>query len=120
MNIVILIVTLGWPLAAFCAYQWWQADGDAAEAEHILAQAVRQNRKLFAENLALRNALDTAYGAMKPEKTKPNPRYWGGRPLDRLMRHMDVVPTPDPPRLRVVDDTPSPAEVHSHATKGSA
>ncbi len=108
---VAFFIVLGW--AGIATLNWYWTDQKRARAERELAQAVRQNMRLMDDILLAANA-------MRPERTKPHPRYWGGRPLDRLMRHMDVVPTPDPPRLRAVDDAPSPAEVHSHATKGSA
>jgi hypothetical protein len=109
MLVVAAILGLGWVVAVFCAYQWWQADMDATIAEERVAYLVKKAH--------------AARQAPTPRRSDSiDHNLWGPRPYDRLVADMGLSPRPDPtpaPRLSFVDAPESDrGAIHSHAEKG--
>jgi len=103
----VLIVSLGWPVAAYCAYQWWKADMDVDILEQRCEHLVR----------LLERARDAMRGRVQ---ARPAPRHWGERPYDRIVADMGLNQPPDhPPTLSVVPDAADGREAHSHAERGT-
>lgn len=104
MTWFILILGAGWPLAAYCAYEWWKADLDTQILEERCHHLIKLQQK--------------AHAAMTPPRPRPTPQHWGTRPYDRLVADLGLTPLPDPPSLTAVPTEAEGREAHSHATKG--
>jgi hypothetical protein len=112
MTIFALIVALGWPLAAYCAYQWWLADQDVAVLEMRVQHLVELQYQAH-------DAMRPRHGRRRGEPTPIDFQHVEDAVIDRLAADTGVRVIPER-TLTVVSDTPTSREAHSHAEKGAA